>query len=80
MRSLRDAPQHNDIIAALRELRVPVDGLSLQFPARVSGEYETFYANLSSSETSTSHSLDDHPWVRQTGKTVVVPGSDLAKK
>jgi hypothetical protein len=40
MRTLRDAPQHRDMLAALRELGVPVDGMSMQFPAilTVAGE------------------------------------------
>jgi PAS domain S-box-containing protein len=81
MRSLSDAPQHRDITAALRELGVPVDGISLQFPASVAGRYETFYASGLSPANPESHSLDDHPWVRhawETGKAVVVPAVELA--
>jgi Tfp pilus assembly protein PilO len=41
MRTLRDAPQHRDMLAALRELGVPVDGMSMQFPALLTVAGET---------------------------------------
>ncbi|MDA0337472.1 MAG: PAS domain S-box protein [bacterium] len=81
MRTLRDAPQHRDIIASLRELGVPVDGMSLQFPGGEPDHYETFHApSLTSSGKSGGLPLDDHPWVRQvweTGKPVVVHAAQL---
>jgi len=78
MRNLRDGPQHADMLAALRQLGVPVDGLSLQFPSRDSGRFDRFYASgpFSLPEASEGGQLDEHPWVREvweTGASVVVP-------
>lgn len=81
MHSLSDVPQHRDMIATLRDLGVPADGMSMQFPATVEGRYETFHAS-DFPQPSASHALDDHPWVRQvwqTGKSVVVPSEQIEK-
>jgi hypothetical protein len=84
MRTLCDAPQHRDMLAALRELGVPVDGMSMQFPASKPNHYETFHASsdVSSADVAMSHLLDDHPWVRQvwqTGKPVVVNADQIRR-
>ncbi|MBQ38762.1 MAG: hypothetical protein CME04_20435 [Gemmatimonadaceae bacterium] len=79
MHSLRDGPQHRDMMAALRDLGVPVDGLSVQFPASTPGHYDTYYTS-DFPVPAESLPLDDYPWVRQvweTGRSVVVGPEQL---
>jgi hypothetical protein len=82
MRNLRDGLQHADMLAALQQLGVPVDGLSLQFSARAPDRYESFYASTDFSFPGANEGepLDRHPWVREaweTGAPVVVSAARL---